>query len=247
MAQEKSCLVERLSHYIDLSGEDLNHIARLEKEERSFRRGDTVQRQGVRAEHLFVVKKGWAYSYSTLADGQRQIVRIHHPGDMLGFPDIAFERAWLSVHALEDIVLCPFPKSALDRVFVESPRLTALLFSLSLREQVSLLDTVTVIGQMSARGRIAYLLLDLHARLRITNRHITDTFRLPLNQSEIGDALGLTNVYISKVMAAFESEGLIARSAGMVRLARRDELVAICEFTDRYGDLDTSWFPASGI
>lgn len=246
MTQTDSCMVEKLSHYITLSEDDRILLADLEKEETPYRRGEEIQHRGSEARHLFVAKRGWTYSFRVLQDGRRQIVRIHHPGDILGLGDLALGTASLTLRAAEDAVLCPFPRSALKQIFERSPRLTALLFSVTLREQVALSDTLHVI-RMTARERIAFLLLDLRARLCITNRHVTDTFRMPLTQSDIGDAVGLTNVYVSKVMTMLEAEGLIRRTGAMIRLVDPDALRRMCDYTDRYRTLDIGWFPAPVI
>lgn len=136
---EKSCLVQKLSHYVELDKDAVGHLKRLEREERSFNEGQDVYLGGDRRDHLHVVKKGWLYSYTDLPDGRRQIVRLHHPGDIVGFESIAFHHATTSLRAAESVVVCPFPKSGLDVVFERSPKLTALLFTLAAREQVNLL------------------------------------------------------------------------------------------------------------
>ena len=194
-AKSKSCLVQRLSHYAELDRPSLESLARFEREERDFaKNANEVYREGDSHMHLYVVKHGWLYSYADLKDGRRQIVEIHHPGDIVGFPDIAFAERTTVLKAAEDVRLCPFPKKDLDEVFKAAPQLAALLFALALRNQVIMIDFLRAIGRMSARERIAYLLLDLQARLRITNTSMTTTFRLPINQTEISDVLGLTNV-----------------------------------------------------
>lgn len=240
---QNSCLVERLSRYIDLTETESDHIAALEERERSYSRHQEIYTVGEGAETLHVVKSGWLYTYIDMPDGRRQIVKIVHPGDIVGFPDIAFLEATCTLKASEDVVLCPFPKRRLDTIFRDSPRLTALLFTLANRDLATMIDMLRAMGRMSARERISYLLLDLQSRLRLANRTMTTTFRLPLNQSEIGDALGLTHTYVSKTMREMEDEGLIARNGATVTLKREAALKEMVEYRDRYAVLDTTWFP----
>jgi len=242
-AHTKSCLAQKLSHYAELDEASIESIARFEREEKDFAKNEEVYQEGDQNIHLYVVKKGWLYSYADLKDGRRQIVEIHHPGDIVGFPDIAFTERTTVLRAAEDVRLCPFPKKDLDEVFKRAPQLAALLFALAVRNQVIMIDFLRAIGRMSARERIAYLLLDLQARLRITNTTMTTTFRLPLNQTEISDVLGLTNVYVSRSFTALEKDGLIRRSNGSVEILEEDRMKRICDFSDRHTKLDTSWFP----
>ena len=243
MSTSQSCLVTKLSHYIALSEPDKEQLATLEKSERSFLAGSEIYQTGDAISDLFIVKTGWLFSYTDLPDGRRQIVKIHHPGDIIGFPDIALKQVTTTLRTAEQVVLCPFPKSSLDTIFRTAPRLSALLLSIGLRDQVVFIDLLRAMGRMKAQERIAYMLLDLIARLRITNRSMTDTIRLPLTQSEIGDYLGLTNVYISQTLMRMEKDGQILRKDGRLQILQEDALRDMTDFKDRYADLDTSWFP----
>ncbi|MFZ3582754.1 Crp/Fnr family transcriptional regulator [Loktanella sp. DJP18] len=243
MSTHSSCLVTKLSHYIALSEGDKDHLASLEKTERGFDDGVEIYQNGDTATDLFVVKTGWLFSYTDLPDGRRQIVKIHHPGDIIGFPDIALKRITTTLRTAESVILCPFPKSSLDVILRESPRLSALLLSIGLRDQVVFIDLLRAMGRMKAQERVAYMLLDLIARLRITNHKMTDTIRLPLTQSQIGDYLGLTNVYISRTFIRMEEDGYILRHGSGLQILREDELAEMSDFRDRYAEMDTSWFP----
>ena len=244
--QTPSCLVQKLSHYIRLDEGSLARIAELERDERDFARNQEVYQVGDENIQLYVVRKGWLYSYVDLKDGRRQIVEIHHPGDIVGFPDIAFDERMTTLRAVEDARLCPFPKNDLDTVFATAPQLAALLFALSVRNQVILADFLRAVGRMSARESIAYLLLDLQARLKIANKDMKNIFRLPLNQTEISDILGLTNVYVSRSFTALQKDGFIRRDNGTVEILEPEKLAFLCDFVDRHTNLDTSWFPKAG-
>ncbi|CUH40680.1 Nitrogen fixation regulation protein FixK [Jannaschia seosinensis] len=243
MAETKSCLVEKLSRYAPLSERDLERLATLEEEERPCPRGSDVHRAGDRNGDLFVLKAGWAFSFTNMPDGRRQIVTVHHPGDVIGFPDIAFRNATTTLRCVDDVTLCPFPKSALSVILRESPRLSALMLSIALRDQVVFIDLLRAMGRMSARERIAHMLLDFRARLRMTDPAVTDRFRLPLTQQQIADYLGITNVYVSRTMIQMEDEGEIVRSEGHITLRDASKLERLTDFCDRYADMDTSWFP----
>ena len=239
----ESCLVEKLSHYIDLDEDSLGYLAALEEDEKEIAKHSEVGRPGDAIEFLYVVKKGWLYSFTDMPDGRRQIVQIHHPGDVVGFPDVAFKTSSTTLRTAEDVCLCPFPKSKLDVIFSKSPQLTALLFSLAVREHALLLDSIRVMGRMDARERLSYLFLDLLSKLRITNKKITTTIRMPLNQTEIADYVGLTNVYVSRSLAALEKSGLLIRGEQSITILDEKEMARLCDFQDRYLEIDSSWFP----
>ena len=240
----KSCLVRKLSHFIDLESEDEELLARLEEDEVEHAKGAEIFSEGDAETRLFVVKEGWLTGSMTLADGRRSVMRIFHPGDIVGFPDIAFQMATTSLRSVERGALCPFPRDRLDVIFATSPRLTALLFSLALREQAMFMDLLRANSRMSARERLAYMICDLRARLRITNPALGPSLRLPLSQADIADHLGLTNVYVSRTITILVNEGLISRTDRGLLIRDEDRLIELASYEDRHDRLDTSWFPS---
>ncbi|MFD0390958.1 Crp/Fnr family transcriptional regulator [Tistrella bauzanensis] len=115
--------------------------------------------------------------------------------------------------------------------------------TLGMMDHVVLLDRIRTIGRMNADERVAHFLLEIVSRLRITSPDITDTFDLPLSQELIGDALGLTNVYVSRTMSLMERAGLIQRMDRAIRICDERALKDMADFQDRYYRIDTSWFP----
>lgn len=245
MTNKASCLVTKLSHYMNLTDADEKLLASLEKSERRYDMAVEIYQGGDKNRDLYVVKQGWAFSYTDMPDGRRQIIKIHHAGDIIGLPDVALKHMTTTLYTIEEVCLCPFPKSALEVILRESPRLSALLLSVSLRDQVIFIDLLRAMGRMTARERVSYMLLDLIARFRITDRDMTDTIWLPMNQSQIADYLGLTNVYISKTFIEMEQAGLIRRRDKYLQILEEGRLIEFTDFHDRYADMDTSWFPGS--
>lgn len=240
-----SCFIAKLGHYIDLSTEEKQLLAALERDERDYPRHATVYQYEDVNRSFHIVRRGWLYSYIDLPDGRRQIVRVHQPGDLIGLPDLAFRQTTSALRACSETVICPMPKNALDTIFRRAPRLTALLFTLSNRDQVVFLELLRAIARMDARERLAHFLLDLASRLRITNPGMGSSFRLPLSQQEIADTIGLTNVYVSKTLGRLERDGMIARDGDRITLTDEPGLVELCSFVNRYQQVDTEWFPIS--
>lgn len=237
-----SCLAGRLSHYLALTQSEQEALDQLEQHERNVKRGAVVLREHDSSRELFVVRKGWLYSFMLLGNGSRQITRLHFPGDLIGVSSLASGRLAESVVAVTDAVLSPFGKDKLAALFRLHPRLSALIFSLAVAERVAMADRLASIGRTSARARIALLLCEIFARMKIigTGR---ESLHLPLTQEDIGDATGLTAVHVNRMMRGLANDGLIERRGSMVRLIGEDRLVAESAFVDRFARIDSSWFP----
>lgn len=243
MPDHDSCLVSKLSHYVDLPASDKALLARLEEATEEYPAGRKVYTTGDPMEHLYVVQVGWFCAYTGLADGSRHVVRIHHPGDVIGFPDLAFRQTSVDVVAIDHGRLCPFEKSVLDVVLEEAPRLTALLMTLMSREYVIFIDTLRAISRMNAPARLAFFILDLVNRLRIVNPRTGDRFYCPVNQTMTGDVIGLTNVSVSRSWKVLEANGWVERDDNAVIIHDEKALREACDYADRYKEMDVDWFP----
>jgi len=238
-----SCLVKNLSHYVELSASDRELIAAFEKEERQYKSGEIVHRANEATQYLHAVRSGWAYLFTVLHDGRRQIIGTFVPGDVIGLAELAATRTSFSLVACGETVLCPFGKSALTPLLQRSARLAAMLLALSARDQMVYMDLLRAIGRMPAIERVMFVLLTWRARLGITLGSDVMTINCRMNQTEIGDLLGLTNVSISKAVGALEKDGFIKREGQVITLLRIDDMKDATDFSDRYRSLDTSWFP----
>jgi len=238
-----SCLVERMLYYVDLNNSDIVLLKELEKKEVSYRARTKIHFNDKQS-NLFVVKSGWLYSYVDLNNKDRQVLRIHYPGDIVGLTDVAMQESFSEMMTTTDVVLCPFPKKCLEDIFTKSPRLTALIFSLGMLEQIILLDRLKMVSRSSAVNRLAHFILEVHARLKIhAQNKITPVFDFPMSQEIIGDAIGLTNVSVSNAFSQLSKENLITRQQKTISINNEDKLKLQLGFIDRYFKIDTSWFP----
>ena len=237
-----SCLVTKLEHYLDMSPKERGMLSTLEQTERAVTAGDEIFVGGEVNRHLFVVKHGWLYAHTYLPDGGRLVVRIYNSGDIIGLSSLAFDAHVINLRAASDGCLCPFPRNRLDAVIRSTPRIAALLFTLAAREETILIDSLRAASRMRPDARLAQLLLNLHARLKITNTGMRRSFRLPLTQTDIGDAVGLTNVTVSRTLSKMEERGWIRRREGAITLLDLETLATLCDFQDRHASIDTSWF-----
>jgi len=232
-----------LAHYVPLTAGEEQALNELEGQERAFRRGTTIRGENDTARELFIVQKGWLHSYVLMGNGSRQIMRLHFPGDILGLSTLAFGRSSDSITAVTDVVLCPFDKDRLARIFEDHPRLAALILTICVAERASLADRLASVGRTSARARVASLICELLARLRISQGPDLKEFQVPLTQEEIGDTTGVTAVHVNRMMRSLVDDGLIARSGSTIRILDEARLMAEVNFVDRYAAIDTSWLP----
>ena len=246
-AEKLSCFASRLNRYAQLDSDEMLFIARMEEQERPVNRGGPIMRQNAPVEELYVLKEGWAVAMTRPASDRSQTVRIYLPGEVIGLPGLGVRHAPYDVRMVTDGVVCPFPKDHMTSVYARSPRLAALFMAICGLDQITLKDRLAMMGAGDARQRMAHFLLDTHERLLIANPSLGRRFRLPLRQVDIGEVLGLTKVYVNRLLRAFTEEGLIEIERPYVRILQPDTLREMSDYRNRYEDLDNSWFPTRSL
>jgi CRP-like cAMP-binding protein len=226
-----------------LTAGERDAIEGLERRERRAPAGTRLITEGAPNDSLFIVQHGWLHSSTTLKWGTRQILKFHYAGDLIGTSSIAWSIAATTLTAIEDCILYELPKEQLGRIFKSQPRLAGLFYAIEAAESVAASDRLTSIGRMGADARLATLLLDMLARLRTSAGGVVDTFDLPLTQTDIGDAAGLTKVHVNRTLKAMEQRGWIDRNGRRMHILDEAGMIAATGFVDRYAEVATDWLP----
>jgi CRP-like cAMP-binding protein len=238
-----SCFVARLHRYLDLTKAEKTAITDLERDPKDYPAGSVLWKEGDDVSELLIVHQGWALSETQLSTGKRQILRFHFSGDLIGASGIAFRDAASSIVAATDMVVCRFPRQALGETFRLHPRLAALFFSISQMESIDLSDRLRALGRSEGKARLANLFLSIAARMRAVTGEHNPVVRIPLTQSDLGDAVGLTQVHVNRLIRQMTEEKLITRNRSTVTLVDEPGLVELAKFVDRFSSIDSSWFP----
>ncbi len=237
-------LLRRLSYYLELTSSEIEVLYALQTQRRRLKAGERVVVEARDSQELFVLQSGWCYASTLLDGGARQILRIHHPGDIINLSCLAWSRVAATITAATEAEVSPFPRQALADIFAHQPRLAALLFGISTVENVALSDRLKSLGRTDGRARIATLLLELLSRQQLTEGGSPDTLDLFLSQAEIADAVGLTKVHVNRLLKEMTETGLIRRDGRHVEVPDKDALVRISGFVNRHADLAMDWFPS---
>lgn len=204
---------------------------------------ETVRRQGDRNEGVFMLWEGWVLSSLSFADGSRQIVKVHLPGDVLGAPSLPYAEAVETLSVLTRARISFIPADALGEIFLRAPRLAARLFLAAQEERVVLMDRLAAIGRLGASGSIAALLVHLYDRLSLVEAVPSTRITVPLTQTELGDILGLTSVHVNRVLQAMERAGQLRRTGRIFDLLDLEKLRAVARIPSRTIVRDLGWLP----
>lgn len=153
-----------------------------------------------------------------LSSGERQVLDFAFPGDFIGYQSPLHEPMGHTAESVTEVALCVFPKHEFDSLLRRHPDLAVRLAELSVRDLSRTQRYLANIGGRSARRSVAYFLVLLYQRVRLFTSYYEKNgdVVLPIAQIHLADALGITNVYINKILHDFQNEGLIVCTNGRV-------------------------------
>lgn len=237
----------RLAEFVPLSSEEAEAASRLLMDRRLVSKGKAIRQEGEPVHGVYLLIHGWVGSSLLLRDGRRQIVKVHLPGDMLGFPSLALVQAGETLEALTDATICSLPNSAIATIFRELPNLALGLFLSTQKERVALMQKLSWIGATSAIERLAAFLIDLYQRLEATGSVEGTGVEFPLTQQHLGELLGLSTVHVNRTLKSLDEKGYIRRERGWIEILNFEGLRRLAansppEFAGR-----TAWCRLKGL
>ncbi len=219
-------------------------VARYRCGERRIQAGANLFSQGQICGDVFNIVEGMIFLYILLRDGRRQILQFCLPGDLLGLPadeDAAVTYSY-SAQALMDTVVDVIPRKAIRALIEEDAKAGEHLACMAECSCRLCFDHLASLGQQSARERVAHLLLELFTRLRARRPgYRGEEIYLPLTQEHIGDATGLTNVHVCRVLQDLRADGTIAFHYGQLRILDPDRLDRLADISATNRELMKSW------
>ena len=189
---------------------------------------------GNRHKSIYANHDGWLFRYKILRSGCRQIVDFILPGEIFGLQACLFRSSLYSVATITDASLTAIPATTIDDVFARSPQLSKALFWSAVCEAAILGEHLTDAGRRTAYERISHLMLELFVRLSSAGLARDMSFRMPLTQELIGDALGLTTIHVNRTLRSLREDGLIAIHGKSVTIRDFDTLSLLCDFEHCY-------------
>ncbi len=194
--------------------------------------GNDLFRPGAPCGEIYYLVDGCIFLYDLLEDGCRQILHFALPGGILGpYPNMV---AIYGARALTDATVRAIPHRSLGPLLEDHAEAGLQLMWSVWKEGNLAYDHLSSIGRRSSRERIARLLLELFVRFRMRwPHHSIEEMHLPLTQEHIGDATGLTNVHVNRVLRHLRDEGIVEFHYLRLRIMNPDKLADVAGIDPR--------------
>jgi CRP-like cAMP-binding protein len=200
--------------------------------------GRYLVREGAVADHSILIISGLAYRHKISADGSRQIVSIHIPGDFVDLEGSLLKVADHNVQALTRCDLAIVPRPAIREMLLAHPQVAFAMWIDTLIDASIFREWIMNIGRRDARERLAHIFCEFALRLETAGMGSTTGYELPMTQEQLADASGLTAVHVNRTLKAMDAEGLIKRERRFILIPDWERLRAVAGFSELYLHLD---------
>ena len=236
-----TAFVNRISRHVSLTEDERDALSNLEGTSVSRSKRESVFAANRPDDRIAIVRSGWAVSRVRSSGDLTTIAQIYMAGDMIGLSDLGFDSPPHETTMQTDGTVHLLSRRALRDFGVQHPRLFALLLSLSSLDTAAMNDRLHAITRFTAEDRLMHFLLTVKAKSDQISDHASDRFPLPLSQKEIGDALGLTDIYVNRLLRSLQKAGHLTLNRPNVRINDRAYWEQKLQFQDRFADLDLDW------
>ncbi|MGY4402265.1 Crp/Fnr family transcriptional regulator [Bradyrhizobium sp. USDA 3315] len=226
-------VIKLLAHGV-IDAQDLKALGRVLDRKVTVKKGQDIIVQGYEYKTLDFVESGFAFHYTLLRKGGRQIINAVLPGDIVGFPASFFERSIFSVTAATPMTLHRISFEAFTDLCRERPNISIALISYAAREASVYANHLVRAGRRSPLERVAHGLLEMHFRMKAVGCASEDAFELPYSQEIIADAIGLSTPHVNRMLSELKRQGLIATKHHNIQLLDKAALQILAEFEPSY-------------
>ena len=193
---------------------------------------------GDRPSMCCLVVDGFVLRSKSLTDGKRQILAFHQPGDIPDLQSLYLHVMDHDVSTLGDCVLGFIPHGPLRDVIRKRPNLAEILWRDMLIDAAIFREWICNVGPRSGVSRMAHLILEIYTRLQSVGRAPGASFRLPITQALLGEAIGMSTVHVNRILQQLRGEGLLDFSNGVVMIYDERKLKEVGDFDPLYLHLD---------
>lgn len=204
-----NAFVRKLQGYLTVDAADVALLEAACTAPRTVPAHTDLIRDGDRPTFVFIMLEGWAYRYKLLPDGSRQITAFLLPGDFCDMHIAILDEMDHSIATLTRATIATVPRPTIERLTETRPGITRAFWWAQLVDEAILRAWIVNLGRHDATQRVAHLLSELWQRAIGVGLVAENLLRLPLTQTDIADALGLTNIHVNRVLQDLRNDGLI--------------------------------------
>jgi CRP-like cAMP-binding protein len=156
------------------------------------------------------------------------------PGDILCADSVLFKASSFDLTARTPDSIIPIDAPLGVDLFERHPGLGAALAWTMGQEGSILAERVVSLGRRDSLEKLAHALCELEARLQIIGQMRGRTIKLPLNQEDFADILGISVIHVNRTFRRLSDDRIAEYRKGQIELLDRTRLAEISAFDPAY-------------
>lgn len=187
-------------------------------------KGEPVIKQGTYSTNVAFLRKGFAKVHIT-GPTSEQITRIVKAPTYLGLPTtMGVKVNQYSVTAVSDVEVCFIDIKVFMKLLNENPAFSYEIILELCKSELESYHKCANRTQKQTRGNIADMLLEFS-----DNIYMSNSFVLPLNQSEMGNMCDASRESISRILSEFVRDGIVAINGKSIEILNKKSLRLISQ------------------
>jgi CRP-like cAMP-binding protein len=234
MGDPADTLTRKLKEHSRLAADDVVELKRLTYHRRSLRPNEDFIRQGDRPDVAALVLSGMVARYHLLKSGGRQYLSFHIQGDLPDVQSLFLDQMDHAVCAISEAELALMPHREIIRTFEKRPCIGFAIWRETLIDAAIFRETITSNSGRSTRTRLAHMFCELFYRARASGLTDGNSCAAPLSQTQIGEALGMAIVTVSRTLQGLRRARLIEFRSGVLTVKDWKRLTTVGDFNPEY-------------
>lgn len=231
-------MVRKLKSIFPLSDEEKQALKSLPIQVVELKANQDIIRVGDQPQQCCMLLQGFTCVYKLTYTGRRQIMALHVPGDIPDLQSLHLKVIDNNIATIRPCTVGFIQHDDLRRLCERYPRLIAAFWRETLVDASIFREWLLNVGQREAYARVAHLLCELLVRLKAVGLVEDHAFELPITQEEMGDAIGVSAVHVSRTFQALRADGLVDNVRARIFLPDWERLKVAGEFDPLYLHLE---------
>lgn len=228
------CFQAAMSRYFALRDDDCRLLERLERTTAPAGKDRVLWGLGTRIQTLFILQSGWACTVRDTCEGERQIIELLLPGDIIGLREFTFRRHGSEARMISEGSVSAFSHQHIVDLVAASTSLAVALFATIGRQEALLTERMLVTLHRSARVQVSHFVLETYLRLSKIQPVDPGRMPFPVSQRLLGQILGLSPVHVNRTLTALERDGVLEKHRAHIVIHDPRRLRAEADFDDDY-------------
>lgn len=171
--------------------------------------GEDLISEGDPVDSVRVVLSGWLCRYKTLEDGRRQIVNLIFPGESCDANAFLLGVMDHSIATMTPVVYSDIKRARFESLLAGDRSLSEAFWRETLVNSAIQREWAVNLGRRVALERVAHLFCEIIERLRPVGMVDGNSCLMPVTQTDLADATGLSVVHLNRTLQELRASGLI--------------------------------------